>query len=187
MLMIIKRYLITLISLLVLTTAFGTVLASPETTPDNNPVSGGHGIISSAETIDLKEAETLMDNIDLHLPSVLPDNFKQESVIYNTPPEKISKSLRNLNEDSVKEVTIRYRDQTEPSNWIDYTTKKMEIDLVDENVKQIEINGVLGQYLESKEKGIKVFNWHFKGASHFVIAKSGIDESQLWDFVNSIK
>lgn len=88
MLMIIKRYLITLISLLVLTTAFGTVLASPETTPDNNPVSGGHGIISSAETIDLKEAETLMDNIDLHLPSVLPDNFKQESVIYNTPPEK---------------------------------------------------------------------------------------------------
>ncbi|GIO38394.1 hypothetical protein J41TS12_32550 [Paenibacillus antibioticophila] len=183
----IKRYLITLITLLVLTTALGTALASPETTSGSNSDLGGRSISTAAEKIDLNEAEILMDHIDLHLPSVLPDNFEQESVIYSTPPEIINKALRTLNEDSVKEVTIRYRDHTEPSNWIDYTTKKMEIDLVDKNVKSIEINGVTGQYLESEEKGIKVFNWHFDGASHFVIATSGIDQSQLWDFVNSIK
>lgn len=187
MLMNIKRYLVTLISILVLTTAFGTALASPDINANKENVKEGHAITTAAETVDLEKAKDLMDNIDLHLPTLLPDNFKQESVIYNEPPAIIRNSLHNFDEDFVKEVTIRYRDQKDPTKWIDYTTKKMEIELVDKNVQQIEINGVQGQYLESKEKGIRVYNWFSNGASHFVVAKYGIEESQILNFINSIK
>ncbi|TYA12219.1 hypothetical protein FRY98_16030 [Paenibacillus faecis] len=183
----IKRYSITLISVLLLTAVFGTALASPDINTNQDTITEGQAITTAAEIVDLENAEILMDNIDLHLPTVLPDNFQQESVIYNEPPAIINNSLRNLNEDSVKEVTIRYRDQSDATKWIDYTTKEMEIELIDENVQQIEINGVQGQFLESKEKGIKVYNWFSNGASHFVIAKDGIDESQILSFINSIK
>lgn len=139
MLMNIKRYLVTLISILVLTTAFGTALASPDINANKENVKEGHAITTAAETVDLEKAKDLMDNIDLHLPTLLPDNFKQESVIYNEPPAIIRNSLHNFDEDSVKEVTIRYRDQKDPTKWIDYTTKKMEIELVDKNVHKLKL------------------------------------------------
>ncbi|MEK3900720.1 hypothetical protein [Paenibacillus sp. FSL R7-0179] len=183
----IKRYLITLISILVLTAVFGTALASPEISDNKDFTASGQGVTTSAEIVDLQKANLLMDNIDLQFPTYLPDDFKQESVIYNEPPARIKDSLRNFNADSVKEVTIRYRDQTDSTKWIDYTTKKIEIELVDENVQQIEINGVQGQYLQSEEKGIEIYNWFSNGASHFVVAKNGIENSQVLNFVNSIK
>ncbi|KWX80692.1 hypothetical protein AMQ84_02710 [Paenibacillus riograndensis] len=179
-----KRYFITLISILALTGIIGTALASP---PKNEESFSGNSITSSAKTVNINEAKEMLGSTELQLPTELPVNFYQDSIIYNEPTSVFSEKARSkVDIDELKEITIRYRDKTDNTSWIDYTTKKMEIEIMDEDAEDITINGVDGQFKNFPEQGYAAYNWFKDGVSHFIVAKNTPNE-KVMKFIESIK
>ncbi|WP_379134502.1 hypothetical protein [Paenibacillus sp. sgz500958] len=180
-----KRYLITLISILALTGIIGTTLASPSN--NGEKFVSGHSVTSSAKVLNANEAKEVFGNTELQLPSKLPTNFYQESIIYNEPTTILNENVRaKVDVEKFKEVTIRYRNTTDNTSWIDYTTKKMEIVIMDEDAKDILINGVHGQFKSIPEQGYIAYSWFKGGLSHFIIAKNTSNE-KIIEFIESVK
>ncbi|RED75745.1 hypothetical protein [Cohnella phaseoli] len=182
-----KRFIISTIFLISVSIS-GIVFASSGDISTNNGVKhevrSDNNIVTKPSTITVEKAKELLTNIEFQLPTYVPNNLIVESVIYNEPPSQFPNGVMP-NIDLDKEITIRYRDTSNEENWIDYTTKKRRIELADDGVKSIVLNGLEVQYLELTGKNIVAYNWFSKGASHMVIARGDISKDQLIKFVTS--
>lgn len=134
----------------------------------------------------MEKGKELMSNIEVLLPTYLPKNYKMENVIYNEPPAEFKNGVKpNIEEH--KAITIRYRNQNDPSNLIDYTTKAAQVIIGDSDTQDLMIQGVEGQILEYPDKEIIALSWYKNKTNHFIISKGNITKEEILKFAESLK
>ncbi|MCJ7983728.1 DUF4367 domain-containing protein [Priestia sp. OVL9] len=187
-----KKSVITIAASLVVVSVIGisTYADIPEVTEHNGveQTVTGEGTVKTDPTIVTeKQAEKLMSNIEVKMPTYTPEGYKlSKDVLYDEPPEQFNNGVKT-DVEVHKQIQFRYLNDSKPESYIDYITKEAEVQAFGDDTEKVTVQGVEGQISVNEDANNTLLVWNENNQSHMLVAQGDFSKEEILKMADSVQ